>query len=109
MKRGPNTGKIAKGLDVWLEGAQRAASKKVEFGIWWRLDTSYWRVLWLEATEELYAQERGESDRFILLTHLSKQELKVLMNQWFDGDNLLALIHRLGPKVVPVPAVEHKL
>ena len=96
MQQHSDKGTIVSGFNAWIQASPRAASKKIEFGNWWRLEATYWRVIWLEATEELYAAERGKSDRFMFLTHLTKAELKVLMNKWFDGDNLSALLQRLG-------------
>ncbi len=91
--------KIAPGFDEWMRSGKRAASKEIEFGQWWRFGRSYWRVSWIQETNELYAVERGESDRFVLLTELDRNAVNELMKKWFDGDNLEALLHRFG---VPV-------
>lgn len=91
-----NKRKIGAGFAAWLRAKDRADSKMIEFGKWWRLDASYWRVAWLEATNELYAVELGEMDRYVLLTRLAKKEVNELMKNWFDGDNLEALLHRFG-------------
>lgn len=91
-----NSNKIALGYAEWIEQTKRAASKKVEFGAWWRLDATYWRVAWIEDTGELYAAERKPSDRFVVLSHLGKKEVNDLMHKWFDGDNLRALFGRFG-------------
>jgi hypothetical protein len=52
--------------------------------------------LWLETTGELYAAERKPSDRFVLLCRLEKKQVNDLMRKWYDGDNLDALLRRLG-------------
>lgn len=91
-----NQHKISAGYAAWMQAPRRADSKKIEFGKWWRLDASYWQVAWLEATNELYAMEVGKTDRFVLLTRLDKKEVNEFMKQWFDGDNLEALLHRFG-------------
>lgn len=91
-----HNGKVAAGFDAWMQVEERFTSRKIEFGKWWRLDASYWRVSWIEATNELYAVEEGESDRFILLTELDKKGVNTLMNKWFDGNNLHALLQRFG-------------
>lgn len=91
-----NKRKISAGFDAWLRAKDRAESKKIEFGKWWRLDASYWRVAWIEATNELYAVELGATDRYVLLTRLDKKEVNEFMKKWFDGDNLEALLHRFG-------------
>jgi hypothetical protein len=91
-----NKRKICAGFPVWLRAKDRTESKKIEFGKWWRLGTSYWRVAWIEATNELYAVELGETGRYVLLTRLDKKEVNEFMKKWFDGDNLEALFHRFG-------------
>ena len=98
-----NTNEIALGYTAWMEQTERAASKKIEFGTWWRLDVTYWRVAWIEATGELYAAERKPSDRFVVLSNLEKKQVNDLMHKWFDGDNLRALFGRfnLDPDAKP--------
>ena len=96
MVKQSNNHKISAGFAGWMQAEHRAASKEIEFGKWWRLDDSYWRVAWLEATNELYAVEAGKSDRFILLARLERKDVHTLMKNWFDGDNLSALLHRFG-------------
>jgi len=88
--------KIALGYTEWIEQTERTASKKIEFGTWWRLDATYWRVSWIEDTREFYAAERKPSDRFVVLSSLEKKEVNDLMHKWFDGDNLRALFGRFG-------------
>lgn len=95
--------KIIKGYAAWMLEKDRAVSKKIEFGTWWRLKTMYWRVSWIETTGELYAVERPPSDRFVLLAHLGKKEVNELMRKWMDGDNLEALFQRFA-----APPVEEK-
>lgn len=96
MIQEPRNRKISAGFAAWMQAKHRADSKKIEFGKWWRLETTYWRVSWLEATNELYAVELGETDRFVLLTRLDKKEVNELMKKWFDGDNLNVLLNRFG-------------
>jgi hypothetical protein len=87
---------INAGYKTWMSETVRAASKELQFGTWWRLDTTYWRVSWIEATGELYAVERGSGDHFAVLSCLEKKEINVLMRKWFDGDNLRALFQRFA-------------
>ncbi|MBI4671206.1 MAG: hypothetical protein HY741_06005 [Chloroflexi bacterium] len=89
-------GKIVSGYDVWMQAMGRAASKKIEFGVWWRLDATYWRVVWLEATGELCAAERKPSDRYVVLCRLEKKEVNDFMRKWYDGDDLHALLRHFG-------------
>ncbi len=86
--------RIREGYGDW-NGEGRAESKRIEFGTWWRLDETYWRVSWIEATEELVAVERPPSDRYVPVCCLSRREVTELMKKWFDGDNLHALFQRL--------------
>lgn len=88
-------GKINPGYADWMQG-ERTTSVKIEFGTWWRLDATYWRVSWIEATGELCAVERKPSDRFVVICALTKKEVTDLMKKWFDGDNLAALFHRFN-------------
>jgi len=97
-----STGRIAAGYETWLQDMERAASKKIEFGNWWRLDVTYWRVTWIEATGELYAAERKPSDRYVVLRCMAKKEVNDLMRKWFDGDDLHMLFQRFA--VDPVQA-----
>ncbi len=94
MNQTTGTGKIASGYAAWALESPRAASKKIEFGNWWRLDVTYWRVCWIEETGELCAVERKPSDRYVVLSCLEKKEVTELMKKWFDGDNLHALFQR---------------
>lgn len=94
MNQLASPGEIALGYQEWIKQDERAASKKIDFGIFWRLNATYWRVVWIEATNELYAAERHPSDRFVLLTCLDKKEVTELMRKWFDGDSLAALFQR---------------
>lgn len=91
-----DSNKIAVGYGEWIEQTERIASKKIEFGVWWRLDKTFWRVVWIEDTGELYAAERKPSDRFVVLAQLDKKQVTELMKKWFDGDNLRALFGRFG-------------
>jgi hypothetical protein len=93
IQESPSLGKIVAGYEAWIQG-ERDASKKIEFGTWWRLNETYWRVLWIEATGELYAAERKPSDRYVVLGCLDKKHVTDLMRKWFDGDNLNALFGR---------------
>jgi len=94
--------RIAPGYAEWMQTLDRTTSKKIEFGDWWRLNTTYWRVTWLEATGELYAVERRPAtDRFVLLTLLDKKQVTDLMRKWFDGDQLEALFNRFTPPSQP--------
>lgn len=90
---------IAPGYADWMLEGDRTQSKKVEFGTWWRLDVTYWRVSWIEATGELFAAERKPADRFVVLAHLDKKQVSDLMHKWFDGDNLRALFQKFGHEV----------
>lgn len=96
MSKHESKPKIAPGFAEWMQDGKRAGSKKLEFGTWWRFGPSYWRVSWIEETKELYAAERGKSDRFVLLMELDRKAVNDLMKTWFDGDNLEALLHRFG-------------
>ncbi len=98
MQETITTGKIVSGYRAWMQENKRAASNVLEFGAWWRLDTTYWRVAWIETTSELYAAEQKPSDRYIVLTWLDKKEVNELMKKWFDGNNLSALLHRFAPE-----------
>jgi hypothetical protein len=93
-------GRIATGYTVWSRDSQRAASKKLEFGNWWRLDATFWQVTWLEATGELYAVEGKPSDRYIVLCRLEKKEVIQVMKNWFDGNELGGLFRRFEVDLV---------
>ena len=88
-------GEIAKGYEAWSHERHRAAGAGINFGDWWRMEQSYWRMAWIEATEELYAEELGRSDRFVLLGRLDRKEVLALLRNWYDGDNLQVLLQRL--------------
>ena len=96
MPENPTLGKIVSGYTTWALDPERAASKKIEFGTWWRLNATYWRVTWLETTGELYAAERKPSDRYVVLVCLGKKQVNDLMHKWFDGNNLHALFQRFN-------------
>jgi hypothetical protein len=53
-------------------------------------------MAWIEATNELYAEELGRSDRFIVLGELDRAEVQALLRHWYDGDNLQVFLQRLG-------------
>jgi hypothetical protein len=89
---------ISPGYKAWMGETARAASKELQFGTWWRLDATYWRVAWLEATGELYAVERGTNDHFVVIRCLEKKEISALMRNWYDGDDLNALLQRCAPR-----------
>lgn len=93
MSESASFGKIGPGYQRWIQG-ERDASREIEFGTWWRLDETFWRVSWIEATGELYAVERKPSDRFVVFCCLNKKQVTDLMRKWFDGDNLHALFGR---------------
>jgi hypothetical protein len=94
--------RIVKGYAEWMQVLDRTASKKIEFGDWWRLNTTYWRVSWLEATGELYAvEQRPVTDRFVMLSVLDKKQVTDLMRKWFDGNELEALFNRFVPAPAP--------
>jgi hypothetical protein len=103
LNQNASSGKIAFGYAQWAQEAARAASKTIEFGNWWRLDVTYWRVSWIEDTGELYAVERKPSDRYVVLACLDKKQVTEFMKKWFDGDNLRALFGRfnLDPNAKP--------
>jgi hypothetical protein len=96
MNSSSRYGKVTGGFAEWMQAEQRAGSKAIEFGEWWRLGVTRWRVRWLETTTELYAVEVGKSDRFILLTCLSKKEMNDLRKTWMDGDSLSGLLQRVA-------------
>ncbi|HZQ10374.1 MAG TPA: hypothetical protein VFD70_27595 [Anaerolineae bacterium] len=96
MNRNETPVKIVPGYTTWIHQSARAASKQIVFGTWWRLDATYWRVSWIEATGELYAVELSPSDQFVVLDHLAKKEFNELMRRWYDGNNLHALFLRFG-------------
>lgn len=93
------TSEIGPGYAEWMLDVERTQSKKVELGTWWRLDVTYWRVSWIEATGELFAAERKPSDRYVVLAQLEKKQVSDLMHNWYDGDNLRALFQRFGHEV----------
>lgn len=93
-------GKIATGYATWMERMERTSSKKVEFGTWWRLDATYWRVSWIERTGELYAVEAKPSDRFVILSRMGKKEVSDMMRKWMDGNNLEGLFGRFQIELV---------
>ncbi len=96
--------RITKGYAEWMQTLERTASKKIEFGNWWRLNKTFWRVSWIEATGELYAvEQRPVTDRFVLLTLLDKKQVTDLMRKWFDGNELEALFNRFAPVAIPEP------
>lgn len=94
----PNTapGTIALGYEAWINQPDRAASAELKLGDWWRMEQSYWRMAWIEETGELYAEELGPLDRFVLLKRLDRKEVLDLMRRWYDGDNLSAFLVRLN-------------
>lgn len=96
MSENSTFGKINAGYEEWAREPQRSVSKKIEFGTWWRLNSTYWRVTWLETTGELFAAERKPSDRFVVLSRLEKKQVNDLMHKWFDGDNLHVLLLRFN-------------
>jgi hypothetical protein len=88
--------RIRSGYDLWMRDARRANSNQVNYGAWWTLNGTHWRVSWIEGTGELYAMEVGATDRFILIGEFeTKKDIQQKMRGWFDGDNLRALIQRL--------------
>jgi hypothetical protein len=99
-------GQVGLGYHAWIEQNERAASKKVDFGIWWRWNTTFWRVAWIEATNELYAAERQPSDRFVLVTLLDKKEVTELMRKWFEGNDLQGLFQKCKRAPTPGEAVQ---
>lgn len=106
MMQEAHKNRIAKGYAEWMQALERTPSKKIEFGNWWRLNKSYWRVSWIETTGELYAvEQRPPTDRFVMLTLLDKKQVTDLMRKWFDGNELEALFNRFAPAAVPTEPV----
>ncbi len=85
------------GYEAWIQETNRAASRELEFGAWWVMDGTHWRVAWIENTGELYAAEQA-SDRVLVLGHFARRDIHNRMREWFNGDDLSALIQHLKPK-----------
>jgi hypothetical protein len=86
---------ITSGYNVWIHETRRAKSSELNFGAWWEMEGTQWRVSWIEDTGELYAAELA-SDRYLVLGHFAtKRDISRMMHNWFDGDNLAALVRRL--------------
>ncbi len=94
MKDDRLRGTIRSGYETWIKNPSRAASSEIHHGAWWRTAGAYWRVSWLEATNEFYAAELGSTDRFVFLGNFEKKDIAALMRGWFDGDNLSLLIQK---------------
>ena len=87
---------IGSGYQAWIRASQRSQSEQLSFGAFWRLEGKRWRVSWVESTGELYASEIGSADRFIVLArYANKKDVNLVMREWFDGNNLRGLIHKL--------------
>ncbi len=87
---------ITSGYNLWIHAPPRADSGELNFGTWWKMGGKLWRVSWIEKTGELYASELGTADRFVVLGHFAhRKDVNQFMRQWFEGNNLGALIHRL--------------
>ncbi len=85
------------GYHAWMQKNNRSTSREVSFGKWWVMEGALWQVAWLRQTEELYAAQPA-SDRFFVIGRFPQKEISTLMRQWFDGDNLSALVERLNQK-----------
>ncbi len=90
-------GNSGTGYEIWIQEASRAKSRELEFGAWWVMEGTHWRVAWIEDTGELYAAEQA-TDRFLLLGHFTRRDIHTRMRAWFSGDDLNALIQHLQAK-----------
>src|SRR5581483_8127983 len=99
MKQDRLRGTIRSGYKTWMMEPSRASSNEVKHGAWWRTDGAYWRVSWIEATNEFYAAELGKTDRFVFLGNFEKKDIDALMRLWFDGDNLGLLIQKCSDRI----------
>jgi hypothetical protein len=87
---------VTSGYKAWMHHPQRARSEELTFGAWWKMDGKRWRVSWIVKTGELYASQL-DADHFILLGHFrDRKAVNQMMREWFEGNNLSALIHRLS-------------
>lgn len=88
---------VSSGFNAWRQDSQRSGSAQVDFGAWWEMGGSNWRVAWIQNTGELYAAELGLSDRFLLLGKFAtKKEVNQTMQRWNEGADLAALLRRFG-------------
>lgn len=94
------TSPIGFGYETWINQGTRAGSSVLDFGTWWHSNDAYWQVAWIEATRELYAAERGGTDRFLIIGHFERKDMLQLMRQWHDGNDLGGLIQRLTQQPV---------
>jgi hypothetical protein len=94
MKKDLVRGTVQSGFEVWMNEPLRAGSARLSYGAWWRTESAYWLLSWIEDTGELCAVELGGTDRFIILGNFEKKAINALMRRWFDGDNLGMLIRR---------------
>jgi len=99
------SGEIMSGFRAWRSDPARAGGE-LEFGAWWRLEEVYWRMAWIEATQELYAAKLAAGDRFIVLGQFAKKEVVELLRKWYDGDNLQAFVQRLQAPLSPEPKAQ---
>ena len=96
------------GYRAWRGDPTRAGGE-LDFGAWWRMEEMYWRMSWIEATQELYAVKLPVGDRFILLGQFTKKEVGELLRKWYDGDNLQAFVQRLQAPVSPAPQAQEPI
>ncbi len=85
------------GYETWIQEPSRATSRELEFGAWWVMEGTHWRVAWIEDTGELDAADPN-TDRVLVLGHFARRDIHNRMRAWFNGDDLQALIQHLQRK-----------
>lgn len=84
------------GHKLWMAEGERSQSPQVQFGAWWEMEGSLWRVSWIEKTGDLFATELKATDRYMILGHFpTRKDLRQALGGWFGGNSLPALINRL--------------
>ena len=99
--------KILNGYHEWIAAPARERSGESDYGVWWHRATQprgpFWRISWIEATDELYAVQEGADNYFVIGLYPNEVAVKGALAGWGQAMQDLDAIVRQARTGVPAP------